>query len=174
MVFQRSLVGSAFLIAACVCTGAHAYDMPKRKSGLWEITTSMEGMPRAMGPIQHCIDQSSDDLMQQRGEKAKQQCSAMDVKQQGDRIVIHSVCKHDTTTTTLDAVFTGAFDSAYRGDIHTHFDPPMHGKAESKMSLEAKWLGACKPGQKPGDIVMPNRGSFNLEEAIKKKNELKR
>ena len=24
-----------------------------------------------------------------------------------------------------------------------------------KMTIEAKWLGTCKPGQKPGDIVMP-------------------
>ena len=27
----------------------------------------------------------------------------------------------------------------------------------STMTIEAKWLGACKPDQKPGDIVMPVR-----------------
>ena len=169
--------GSLFLLAtlfAGLAAPAQAFDMPKRKSGLWEITTTMESMPKGMGPVQHCIDQNSDDLMRQNTEKAKQQCSAMDVKQQGDKIVIHSVCKHETTTTTLDAVFTGAFDSAYRGDMQTQFDPPMHGKAMSKMSVTAKWLGECKPGQKPGDIVMPGGRNFNLEEAMKKKNELKR
>ncbi len=163
------------LIAAGLCAPAQALDMPKRKSGLWEITTSMEGMPKGMGPIQHCIDQNSDNLMQANSEKAKQQCSATDIKQQGGRIVVHSVCKLDKTTTTMDAVFTGAFDSAYQADIRTRFDPPLHTINESKMTLEAKWLGACKPGQKPGDIVMPGRGAaFNLDDAMKKKNEPKR
>lgn len=171
--------GLAFWITACLatvglCTQAQAADMPKRKSGLWEITTSMPGMPKGMGPIQHCIDQNSDDMMKQSAEKTKQQCSTMDVQQLGNKITIHSVCKMaltaaSTTTTTMDAVFTGAFDSAYRGDIQTQFSPPMHGMSESKMTIEAKWLGVCKPGQKPGDIVMPNRGTMNLNEAMQKK-----
>ena len=180
MAFPRSTPGPQFLLVSLIIMGlgapAHAVDMPKRKSGLWEITTSMEGMPKGMGPIQHCIDQSSDNLMQQNAEKFKQQCSTNDIKQQGDRITVHSVCKlettkNTTTTTTMDAVFTGAFDSAYRGDIQTRFIPPLHGMAESKMAIAAKWLGACKPGQKPGDIVMPGKaGNFNLEDAMKKHN----
>jgi hypothetical protein len=176
MAFPRTPSASLFLLATLtvwLSSPAQALDMPKRKSGLWEISTSMEGMPKGMGPIQHCIDQNSDNLMQQNAEKSKQQCSTMDIKQLGDRITIHSVCKMDTTTTTtMDAVFTGAFDSAYRADIQTRFNPPMHGMSESKMAITAKWIGACKPGQKPGDIVMPGRaGQFNLDDAMKKKNE---
>lgn len=182
MAFPRSTPGSLFILGTLVAglgSQALAMDMPKRKSGLWEITTSMEGMPKGMGPIQHCIDQTTDNLMQQNAEKFKQQCSATDIKQQGDKITIHSVCKMETTkntstTTTMDAVFTGAFDSAYRGDIRTTFNPPMHGMAESKMSIAAKWVGACKPGQKPGDIVMPGLGNINLNDAMKKQNEPKR
>ncbi|MES2581366.1 MAG: DUF3617 family protein [Pseudomonadota bacterium] len=182
MAFPSRTTGPLFLTATLIaglCSQALALDMPKRKSGLWEITTSMEGMPKGMGAIQHCIDQNSDNLMQQDAEKFKQQCSATDVKQQGDRITIHSVCKMETTknvftTTTMDAVFTGAFDSAYRGDIKTRFNPPLHGMVESRMGIAAKWVGACKPGQKPGDIVMPGRaGNFNLEEAMKKHNATK-
>lgn len=162
------------LVAAALSAPARGLEMPKRKSGLWEITTSMQGMPKGMGPIQHCIDQNSDNLMQQNAEKFKQQCSATDIKQQGDKITVHSVCKMESTTTTTDAVFTGAFDSAYRGDIKTRFNPPLHGMAESKMAIAAKWVGACKPGQKPGDIVMPGLGNFNLDDAMTKQNEPKR
>ena len=43
------------------------------------------------------------------------------------------------------------------------------------MAINAKWLGACKPGQKPGDIVMQGKaGNFNLEEAMKKQSEQNR
>jgi hypothetical protein len=33
---------------------------------------------------------------------------------------------------------------------------------ESRMKIEAKWLGACAAGQKPGDVVMSNGMSMNV------------
>ena len=154
------------LTVASLASGALAADMPKRKSGLWEINTRMEGMP-GMGPMQQCIDQNTDNLMQQRAEKNKADCSVMDIKPQGNKVTIHSVCKMQGSTATTDAVFVGAFDAAYKGDMLTRFSPPMHGMSESKMSFDAKWLGPCKPGQKPGDMVMPNMTGVNINEMMK-------
>jgi hypothetical protein len=153
------------LTVASLASGALAADMPKRKSGLWEINTRMEGMP-GMGPMQQCIDQNTDNLMQQRAEKNKADCSVMDIKPQGNKVTIHSVCKMQGSTATTDAVFVGAFDAAYKGDMLTRFSPPMHGMSESKMSFDAKWLGPCKPGQKPGDMVMPNMKGMNMNEMM--------
>ena len=34
-------------------------------------------------------------------------------------------------------------------------------------TIEAKWLGACKPDQKPGDIVMPGGFKLNIKDARK-------
>ena len=154
------------LAAASLAGSALAADAPKRKSGLWEINTQMEGMP-SMGAMQQCIDQNTDDLMQQRAKKENPDCSVMDVKPQGNKISIHSVCKFEGTTATTDAMFIGAFDSAYQGDLKTRYNPPMHGVSESKMTLEAKWLGPCKPGQKPGDVIMPNMKGININEMMK-------
>jgi len=160
---SRLLLG---LAVASLASGALAADHPKRKSGLWEIGTQMEGVP-SMGPIQQCIDQNTDDLMQQRANNEKADCSVMDIKTQGNKVTVHSVCKHDGTTATSDAEFVGAFDSAYKGTINMRFSPPMHGMSESRMKLEAKWLGPCKPGQKPGDVIMPNMGNMNINEMMK-------
>lgn len=154
------------LAAASLAGGALAADTPKRKSGLWEINTQMEGIP-SMGAMQQCIDQNTDDLMQQRAKKEKPDCSVMDVKPQGNKVTMHSVCKFEGTTATTDAVFIGAFDSAYKGDMKTRYNPPMHGVSESKMTMEAKWLGPCKPGQKPGDVIMPNMKGMNMNEMMK-------
>jgi hypothetical protein len=71
-------------------------------------------------------------------------------------------------------VFSGKFDSAYKGDIKSTYDPPMHGMRESSSTLEAKWLGPCGAGQKAGDIVMPGMpggmpgGMPNMEELMKR------
>lgn len=152
------LIGSA--------TAGYAADLPKRKPGLWEINTRMAGMP-AMGPIQQCIDQKTDDLLQQQARKEQPNCSVLEVRPSGNQVTVNSVCKIQGSTATTDAVFVGSFDSAYKGDMHTRFSPPLQGTSESKMSLEARWLGPCKPGQKPGDVIMPNAGTVNVNEMMK-------
>ena len=134
-----------------------AIDMPKRKSGLWEVRTSIPNMPAQQGPMQVCVDQKTDDLTQQSAEaEAKKNCSKSEMKREGDRFVVHSVCKFEGVTATSDGTFSGSFDSAYRAEMKTTYNPPMMGMSEAKIMMEAKWLGPCKPGQQPGDMILPN------------------
>jgi hypothetical protein len=35
--------------------------------------------------------------------------------------------------------------------------------------MEAKWLGPCKAGQKPGDMVMPGGQTMNVLEMMKQR-----
>jgi hypothetical protein len=161
--YLLSFLALAFVAAATSTTAA---DMPKRKPGLWEIDTRMAGAP-AMGPMQQCIDQNTDDLTQQQASKQKPDCSVMDIKPSGNRVTIHSVCKMEGSTATTDGVFEGAFDSNYKGTIKTKFNPPLNGTSESSITQDARWLGPCKAGQKPGDVIMPNMGSVNINEMMK-------
>ena len=79
----------------------------------------------------------------------------MDVSRGAGKVTIHSLCKLEGTTATTDAVISGDFDSSYRNDMQIRYNPPQHGMSEMKMTQEARWIGPCKPGQKPGDIMMP-------------------
>jgi hypothetical protein len=156
-----------FLLALTLCTPAFAADMPARKPGLWEVKMTMAGMPQPM-TSQQWIDAKADDLMQQQGAaQAKQQCSKNTMRREGDKIVVESVCKFDGTTATTTAVFTGDFSRAYHGEVNTTYAPPMQGMKSSKQVLDAKWLGACKPGQKPGDVIMPGMGTVNVQDMMK-------
>jgi hypothetical protein len=154
--------------------------LPKRKPGLWEIQTQMRGIPARVGPVQICTDEKSDDIMRQGAEDMKPQCSVMDVKKVSDHITVNSVCKiMAITTATTTATFTGSFDSNYRADIHSAYDPPIHGKTETNMTIAAKWLGPCKEGQKAGDVVLPNMGATggghapNVQDLMKMREQLK-
>ena len=153
------------LTAASLAGSAHAADMPKRKAGLWEINMHMEGAP-GMGPMQQCIDQNTDNMMQQQA-KGKADCSVMDIKPTGNKVTIHTVCKMEGSTATTDGVFEGSFESNYKGTMKTRFNPPMHGMSESNMTQEARWLGPCKAGQKPGDVIMPSMGGVNINDMMK-------
>ncbi len=55
---------------ALVSSSILAAELPKRKPGLWEISMQMEGVPN-MGAIQQCIDQNTDNLLQQQAQKNK-------------------------------------------------------------------------------------------------------
>jgi hypothetical protein len=154
---------SAILVGAVV-TDALAADVPKRKPGLWEIKQSMQGMPAGAPtppPMQQCIDEKTDDLLQQRAQNdMKSACPQNEIKRDGDRVILHSVCKMDKTTITSDGTLTGNFDSAYRGTMKVKYDPPMQGMSEMTMNMEGRWLGPCKADMKPGDVMF-NGKKFN-------------
>ncbi len=155
-------------LLATTVTAASAADMPKRKAGLWEIKSQMEGMPSAPS-MQMCVDQATDNLLQERA-KEKPNCSTMDFKTSGNRSTLHAVCKMDNSTVTMDGVYTGNFETGYKSDMKMQYNPPVHGMSTMRMTQEAKWLGPCKAGQKPGDVIMSNMpghmGSVNVNEMM--------
>lgn len=168
---RKSLATVSLLVLGSLLADASlAADVPKRKSGLWEMKTQMEGMPSS-GAMQMCVDQNTDNLMQEKGRAEKPNCSAMDVNRSGGKTTIHSVCKHENITVTSDAVITGDFESGYQSDMKMRYSPPQQGMSEMHMTQEAKWLGPCKPGQKPGDMMMtgmPGGGMVNMQEMMKR------
>ncbi len=45
----------------------------------------------------------------------------------------------------------------------------MRGKAEGSALLEARWLGACKPDQRPGDYILSNGVKLRVSDPKRKK-----
>ena len=157
MKIRMARLAAATLLLGCGWAQADA--PPSRKSGLWEMDNRVEGVP-AHGPMQICIDQQSDDLIRQRPDPvshAKPDCSVIESRREaGGRLRLHTVCKvDDKTTATTDAVIRGDFASSYRSESRVRFAPPLEGRAEMNLVSQGRWLGPCKPGQKPGDFAMP-------------------
>jgi len=160
----------ALLLLFCALTFLPAYgaDMPKRKSGLWEIKTNLDGQPGMT--MQMCIDERQDDLLAQRssdvGKDIRRQCPKLDTRQLGDSVVIDSVCKFDRFTATGHTVISGKLTTQYKMESDTRYDPPMHGMARSHTVVTGRWLGACKPGQTHGSMTfsgMPGGGKYNID-----------
>jgi len=145
---------------------AASYDLPKRKSGLWEIKMSSAQM-KGMQAMQQCVDQKTDNLMMKNMAETQTQCSKNEVRKEGDKVIAESVCKMGNSTATTRAVFTGRFDSTYKADVKTTYEPPYRGMKEASSTIEANWLGPCNPGQKPGDMTMPGMPNINIDELMK-------
>lgn len=138
------LVSSSAMAAATI---------PSRQSGLWEIMTMVDGKPMGTGPLQQCIDSKTDDMMGQN--MAGIVCERNAVARAGPVLTIDSVCKIGKTRTTTKGTFTGDFAKAYKANLAITYDPPMMGMKAARMSIDARRLGPCKPGQRPGQIIMP-------------------
>jgi hypothetical protein len=160
------------LAAAFIATPALAEEqMPSRKAGLWEMTMTFEGRGAPPQTMQHCIDAATDKAMQDMSQGGRgQSCSKREMKKAADTIVFDSVCSVGSGTATSHGVISGDFNSAYTIKINSKREggpqiPNM--PAETNMSIAAKWLGACKADQKPGDIIMANGMKMNVTDMQK-------
>lgn len=153
------------LVAAAIgiALPATAADLPARKSGLWEITSqsSAGGQKMPGTTMQMCIEQGRDDVTGDPRE-SRRQCSKMDVRRSGNQTTIDSVCKIDGRTATGRTVISGDLATNYRMENTTRFDPPMNGMQSMSSTMAGKWLGACKPGQKHGSMVMQGMGAGGM------------
>ena len=163
----RGALGGAALAAVFVlaASDAGAQGTPKRKAGLWQQTVTASGVGMPPTSMSMCTDEKTDDLMNDRA-GSSQRCTQQSARKQGNTFVVEAVCKEGTTTIRTRGVFSGDFNTRYNGELHSTFDPPMHGMKEMTQKIDARWAGPCKPGQKPGDVMVEGMGGMNMNEMM--------
>ena len=151
------------LLAAVSADYARADDLPIRKAGLWEIKMARTGSPLPEMTMQHCTDETVDrDMNNMVSPMAKQICSKQDIQKTATGYLTDSLCSVGGVSIASHSEINGDFNSAYTVTTTSHSDLGSKGTPRDTVTkIEAKWLGACKPDQKPGDIVMPG-GGFKL------------
>ena len=161
-------VAAFLLILLAAGSQAFAEDYPSRRAGHWELTLSLEDGSAAPQVIQQCVDAESDQLLHTFGGLtiAGTTCSSTQRKD-GANLHVDTVCKVDEKiTATLQTVFAGDFNANYtvRATTKVEGEPAATKTPPRTMLIAAKWLGACKPDQKPGDLVLPDGKRMNVIE----------
>jgi hypothetical protein len=161
---------AASLLALLPASAARADEMPLRKAGLWEMKIAKAGSVLPEMTMQHCTDETTDKEMSTTfSPMAKEACSRRDIAKTATGYVSDSVCGVGGVTMTSHSEVVGDFNSAYTIKTTAHSDKGAGGVHDISSSIEAKWLGPCKPDQKPGDIVMPGGFKMNIKDAQKLK-----
>ncbi len=170
MARQLALLGSAVCLVLSA-GAAGAVDLPVRKAGLWEMKMVRSGGPMPEMTMQHCTDATTDKEMSTAASPmAKEMCSKQDIQKTATGFVSDSVCGVAGVTVTSHAEITGDFSSAYTVKSTSHSEGgPSGAPRDTTMTIEAKWLGACKSDQKPGDIVMSGGMKMNVKDMEKLK-----
>ena len=150
---------------------AAAVEIPVRKAGLWELKMVKTGSPLPEMTMQHCTDETTDKAMTDAASPmSKDMCSKNDLQKTATGYVSDSVCKVAGISITSHSETTGDFNSAYTVKSTSHSEGgPSGAPRETTTTIQAKWLGACKPDQKPGDIVMPGGFKMNVKDMQKLK-----
>jgi hypothetical protein len=144
---------------------ADTVQLPLRKAGLWDIKMEHEGTKLPDMTIQQCTNEAIDrEFTSEFAPAAKQNCSKTDIQKTATGYVSESVCTAGGATVTSHAETSGDFSSAYTVKVTSHSEGGRLGTHDSKITISAKWAGACKDGQKPGDVVMPGGFKMNVRD----------
>lgn len=131
--------------------------LPTRKAGLWETTTSgtsslaAEGVPR----IKQCIDAATDRAAMTSGLMSKA-CQQGPVVKTATGYELEATCQMGTMTSKSKATIAGDFNSKVTVQVTALISTGSGPARESKTTMESRYIGPCQAGQKPGDIIMPD------------------
>ncbi len=157
---MRLIAATSILVVTCAVP-ALADELPSRKPGLWQVTTSIENRNDPPVVIQQCIDATTDQMMQSSaGPYSQQVCPKRSVQRSANSMTIDSACMIAGKPATAHAVITGSFDSAYSMTVTSQSEDPPGSKMT--MTIAAERLGPCEADQKPGDVIMANGRKANI------------
>ena len=145
-------------------SGPGMLDFPRRRPGLWEIRHSAGdnlGMPASRYCVGDQTDTPTQHLDRTGGEKGS--CSIGLFKRVGIDWMAESVCKESRSTVVSRSIASGDFQTTYRIDTLVFYSPPLaNNKREDKEVVNARYLGPCPSGQRPGDLNVPGMGVLNM------------
>jgi hypothetical protein len=162
----RITFGAALLAAATIATAADEF--PKLKAGLWEINmTSGKGDSRPPRVSTMCLDDSVQrEMYRMSTGMAAGMCSKHELKVTGNKVTTVANCDLGVARMQSQAVMTLNGNTSYHTEARATFDPPLNGAKEQSTVIDGKHVGACKPGQQPGDITLPGGQTVNVRQMM--------
>lgn len=162
------IVASGVALLTAAGAVAAADEFPKLKSGLWELNMrsgKADGRPPRVSTM--CLDDSVQrEMYKMSMGMAAGMCSKHDIKVTGSKVTTVANCDLGITKMQSQAVMTLTGNSAYHTEAKATFDPPLNGAREQSTVIDGKHIGACKPGQQPGDITMPGGQTVNVRQMM--------
>jgi hypothetical protein len=168
----RSKLGWSVWIAGLAIAGTAAAALaqdaaPTRRAGWWEITVS-NPLVRGGQTVQMCTDAATERSMSVFAGAEGQQprgCSAPVIHKTAGGWSFDLACTRGKIATVSSGIANGDFQTGYHVETTTRMTPaPIPQLAEIRTTMDARWLGPCPEGRKPGDMVM-NGQVVNLNQA---------
>ena len=144
------------------------HNLPDRKPGLWEVTTTDSSKGNKPEVELHCVDANTDPKLKALGKAMGEKlakCKVLEDKKDGAAILSRITCDMGPIKTDSKMRSEGDFSKDFTtvGEVKSEM-PGLMKPETTKTTTRSKWLGACKSGQKPGDVVLSDGKTVNLIE----------
>ncbi|MGB3393593.1 MAG: DUF3617 family protein [Stenotrophomonas sp.] len=148
---------------------AHADKLPARKAGLWEVTVqahAANGLGSAIQPaftVQQCTNAAAEPVMLLALLPEQGNCTETHVAKRsgkGGGYDIATECSVHGRPVLGHMALWGDLQGIYGGEFSVNF-PQAPQNNIGPVAFQGRWLGTCKPGQKPGEMVLPNGITVN-------------
>jgi hypothetical protein len=129
---------------------------PPTKEGFWEThsTQTEQGKAALDRSVRMCQSNETTRSMQSSGEelKKKNECTSSVTRPSTNTLEESRCAKGPNAGSVTKVVYT------YQGDTASHTEVRMNvGKSETVMIIDAKYLGSCPAGMKPGDLMIDGK-----------------
>ena len=171
--------GMAICLALLAAQGVSAHGparkstVPARKAGLWEVTVRSDDLvlrrqgaaPQRPQTVQMCTSAEAEPVMLFAVVPAQENCretkTRLRAKSEGGGYDIATVCYVHDNRVDMHMELRGDLQSAYSGAFSVKYAQTPLGNT-GRMLFEGRWLGTCNPGQRQGDMVLPNGITVNV------------
>lgn len=149
--------------------------LPARKAGLWQVTVRSDdlvlrhrGQARQVPQtVQMCTDAAAEPVMLLAIVPGQENCRKVQSKRLGAKAgggwQIQTVCLVHGNRVEADIRIAGDLQTEYHGSYDVRY-PTLPLYNSGRMLFEGRWLGACQPRQRPGDMVLPVGVTVNVVE----------
>lgn len=132
-------------------TSSSALELPVQKPGLWEVTMTSSRMPGGSKSFSMCQDAAFIAAGKASADAhLKNDCSKHDLRKNGDTWTADMECTYSGMHVVSHSVTTMHGDGGFHTELTSITESPHLAKTTSTTTIDNKWLGACRPGQKPG------------------------
>ena len=152
----RPLLYVAVVSAVSGIAAADEFKPPPMKDGLWEThsTQTQQGKTVFDTSAKMCQSKELTKSMQSSAEEMRKRnaCTSTVTQPSPNTYAEESRCaKGPNAGSVTKVIYTYQGDTASHTEMHVN-----HGNTETVMVIDAKYLGSCPAGMKPGDVIMPD------------------
>ena len=157
-----SVIAAALLAAGCASTGG-IEDLPRPKSGHWQVSSTDQAGDTVT--FQDCMDKDTfyKTRQLQQAHRDVQQCITKADKNNSGWL-FSANCKVGQTEQRIqtDRTITGDFEQSFHVLSVTNQQMPDGSVVKTTRNIKGEYLGACPAGITPGTRVFENGQSINF------------
>lgn len=158
--------GGAAVAQTPAVTGNAALPVPR--AGLWQVTHATQELGNLQIGAEVCLDGNA--LPWLAVQQQRNLCTPINLDFDGQRYRFDTHCQTPQGQVYVSGEASGDPQREFQAHVRTQADPPINGLTTMTVSSSGRWIGACRPGQRPQQAVVtrgPTLDANTLNEILR-------